>query len=311
MNEAQFIQLAINYGYRNIGATAENPSVGAIIAKDGRLIAAASTAIGGRPHAEHTAIEKAGDMAYNSDLYVTLEPCCHHGNTPPCVEKIIQAGIKNVIIGSLDPDPRISGKGIAMLQDAGIKVKLLESNLTAKLHEGFFSRINKNRPFITLKLAVSLDGKIALHNYSSKWISGELSRNYTHLLRAKNDAIMVGANSFKYDNPSLDCRIKGLGDKSPKKIIIPSGKHDLLQNIRNINNLLVEGGGKIAASLLKSQLVDRLILCRAAIIIGDDGIGAFHDLNIQDLSLANRFKLVEFIKLEPDMVEIYEPIKNY
>ena len=216
-----FMQMAIQLGYRNLGHTGPNPSVGCVIVKPNQVIGRGVTAPGGRPHAETVALEMAGAEAKGATVYLTLEPCAHHGGTPPCTDALIKAGVAKVIIAVQDPDPRVNGSGVAQLKDAGIMV---ESGLLAEqakeLHAGFISRITRQRPMVTLKLATSLDGRIALGNGKSKWITNERSRIYAHRLRANHDAIIVGTNTVLKDNPQLTCRLKGMEDRSPVRIVL-------------------------------------------------------------------------------------------
>ena len=215
------MQMAINLGYRNLGNTGPNPSVGCVIVKNNHVIGRGFTAKGGRPHAETLALEMAGKEAKGATVYITLEPCAHHGHTPPCTEALIKAGVAKVVIACQDPDPRVNGNGEAQLKNAGIVV---ESGLLAEqakeLHAGFISRILLKRPAVTLKLATSLDGRIALANGRSKWITNERSRAYAHRLRASHDAIMVGTNTVLKDNPELTCRLSGMESRSPVRIVL-------------------------------------------------------------------------------------------
>ena len=210
---------AIRLGYRNLGNTGANPSVGCVIVKNNQIIGRGFTGDGGKPHAETIALSQAGAEAKGATAYVTLEPCAHHGKTPPCSAALIKAGVAEVIFALHDPDTRVNGKGEAMLRDAGIKVQSGLCTEEARiLHVGFISRITHGRPYITLKLATSRDEKIA--GGKSKWITNERSRFYAHKLRAENDAIMVGSNTVMIDNPELNCRLAGLESRSPVRIIL-------------------------------------------------------------------------------------------
>lgn len=222
-SEQKFIAYALNLARKNLGQTAPNPVVACVIVKNGEILASGVTAPGGRPHAEKIAIDKVADkkILQGAELYVTLEPCSHFGATPPCTDEIIKAGFKKVVIATRDIDARVNGQGIQKLREAGIDVVcgVLEKE-AQEINRGFFKARQSNLPFVTLKLATSLDGKIASKNFDSKWITSEKSRLFAHHLRAVNDAILVGANTVKYDDPSLDCRILGLEDSSPKKVIL-------------------------------------------------------------------------------------------
>lgn len=222
--DQKFISYAINLSKRNLGITSPNPVVGCIITKNNQIISTGITAKNGRPHAEAIAIEQAlkkGNNLEGTTLYVTLEPCSHFGKTPPCVTEIIENKISRVVIATIDPDKRVNGQGIQKLREAGIEVisGIMEEQ-AREINKGFFKSKITEMPYVTLKLATSLDGKIATKSYDSKWITSEKSRSFSHHLRAINDAIIVGANTIRKDNPILDCRILGLREYSPKRIII-------------------------------------------------------------------------------------------
>jgi len=209
-----FMRAALKLAARQIGRTSPNPAVGCVIVKDGKTIARAATADGGRPHAETQALAKAGAKTSvtirGGTAYVTFEPCAHFGQTPPCAQSLIDAGIKRVVVGCLDPYPAVRGRGVAMLKRAGIEVTLgVEEAACRKLNEGFITRVTKHRPFVLLKLATTLDGRIATVKGDSKWISSPASRELVHKWRSKSDVVMVGARTIIADNPRLTCRIKG------------------------------------------------------------------------------------------------------
>lgn len=218
----KFLDIAINLAKKNLGKTAPNPSVGCVIVKNDKIISYGATAINGRPHAEQIAIDKIQDKSElsNATLYVSLEPCCHQGQTPPCTQKIIDSGIKTVIIAATDPDPRVSGKGIEALQKHGINVKITENDRAKSINRGFFKAKNTNKPFCTLKIATSINHKIARKNKEDRQISNQNSQRFVHVLRSLNDGILIGANTLKSDNPVLNCRINGLENFSPKRFIL-------------------------------------------------------------------------------------------
>ena len=221
--DEKFMAYALALAKKNLGQTAPNPSVGCVIACGNEIISVGVTSRSGRPHAESLAISKVKDkeILKNSTIFVTLEPCSHHGQTPPGVDKIIEHQFKKVVIATKDPDPRVNGHGIAKLRAAGIEVVCGTLEKEAReINRGFFSAKEKGRPFVTLKLATSLDGKIATKNFDSKWITSKKARDFSHHLRSINDAILVGANTVRYDDPSLDCRIAGLEDYSPSRVIV-------------------------------------------------------------------------------------------
>ncbi len=214
------MQKALTLAAKGKGRTSPNPVVGAVIAKGKRIIAADYHRKAGTPHAEILALKKAGAKARGAALYINLEPCCHTDKkTPPCTKSIIKSGIKKVIAAMLDPNPKVHGKGIRELQNAGIaaEVGMMETE-AKKLNEAFIKFITKKEPFVILKIAQSLDGKIATSKGESKWITGEKAREYVHKLRNKVDAVLVGIGTIKKDNPSLDCRIKG--GRNPYRIIV-------------------------------------------------------------------------------------------
>lgn len=207
---------------RGLGRVWPNPSVGCVIVKDNVVIGRGFTADGGRPHAETLALKQARAQAKSADVYVTLEPCAHHGQTPPCAQSLIDSGVKRVIIGTQDPDPRTAGRGVEMLKSAGIEVvtSILEKECSA-LNAGFFNRIKQNRPFITLKMACSLDGKVATKTGQSQWITGKESRAHVHLQRARHDAVLAGIGTVRADDPLLTARVPGI-DHNTVRIILDS-----------------------------------------------------------------------------------------
>jgi diaminohydroxyphosphoribosylaminopyrimidine deaminase/5-amino-6-(5-phosphoribosylamino)uracil reductase len=205
------------------GRTSPNPMVGAVIVRDGRVVGEGWHRQAGTPHAEIHALRQAGDLAYNASIYVTLEPCSHHGRTGPCVEALIAAGIKKVIIAMTDPNPLVAGQGISKLREAGIEViEGVLANEAAKLNETFIKWISTKKPFVLLKSAMSLDGKIASYTGHSKWITGSQSRNYVHQLRDTYDAILVGIGTVLADNPSLTTRLAAYQGKNPIRVIVDS-----------------------------------------------------------------------------------------
>ncbi len=236
-NDLELLQICINLSKKNYTKTSPNPCVGCLIEKNGNILSTGSTSEGGRPHAEFNAFKKISNKSIvnGATLYVSLEPCSHYGQTPPCTDLIINNGISRVVIAAIDSDKRMKGKSIDILRQNGIEVDVIEINEAYEANKAFLKSKELERPYITLKIASSLDGKIALSNGQSKWITGEKARKHGHYLRYINDAILIGKNTLLTDNPSLNCRIKGLEENSPTKIILANKldfdpSHKLLQN---------------------------------------------------------------------------------
>ncbi|WOF74035.1 bifunctional diaminohydroxyphosphoribosylaminopyrimidine deaminase/5-amino-6-(5-phosphoribosylamino)uracil reductase RibD [Parvibaculaceae bacterium PLY_AMNH_Bact1] len=220
--DERMMRIALGLAERGLGRVAPNPAVGCIIVDEltGIIVGRGWTQPSGRPHAEAEAIARAGEAAKGATAYVTLEPCAHTGKTPPCAQALIDAGVSRVVGAFRDPDPRVAGSGYAMLVDAGIEVVdgVLAAE-AARVNEGFLTRVSSGRPMVSVKLASSLDGRTATHSGHSQWITGERARNRAHLMRARTDAIMVGSATAIVDDPDLTCRLPGLGDRSPRRIV--------------------------------------------------------------------------------------------
>ncbi len=217
------MEAALALARRGLGSVWPNPSVGCVIVKDGVVVGRGWTRPGGRPHAETEALAAAGEAAKGATAYVTLEPCGHHGQTGPCADAIIAAGIARVVVAVSDPDPRVSGRGLARLVAAGVAVETgLLAEAAAEVNQGYLLRVNSGRPMVTLKLAVSLDGRIGAHNGDSQWITGEDARAASHGLRAAHDAIAVGIGTAMVDDPHLTCRLPGLPVRHPVRIVFDS-----------------------------------------------------------------------------------------
>lgn len=223
MTDHAYMQMALSLARRGLGRTAPNPAVGCVLVKGGQIVGRGWTQPGGRPHAEAMALAQAGEAAKGATAYVTLEPCAHHGVTPPCADALIKAGIRRCVIACSDPDPRTAGKGIMALAAAGIETitRVCEAEAQA-LNAGFFQRVEKDRPWVTLKLATSLDGCIATATGESQWITGEAARQHAHLLRAQHDAILTGIGTVLADDPLLTCRLPGMEDRSPVRVVLDS-----------------------------------------------------------------------------------------
>jgi diaminohydroxyphosphoribosylaminopyrimidine deaminase / 5-amino-6-(5-phosphoribosylamino)uracil reductase len=347
-DDLRMMRAALALARRGLGNVWPNPAVGCIIAREGHAVGRGWTQPGGRPHAEAEALARAGEAARGAIAYVTLEPCCHWGKTPPCADALIAAGIKRVVAATDDPDPRVAGSGLARLREAGVS---LETGLcaaeAAEINAGFFQRVHTGRPLVTLKLAASLDGRIAAASGESRWITGDGARERAHLLRAEHDAVMVGSGTALADDPQLTCRLPGLTGRSPIRIVIDSQLHipatarlvaaarqhptwvvttnsadpnrqaalraaevevitaqtdacghvDLsaalgLLGERGLTRVLVDGGARLAAALLRAGLIDRLVWMGAPMLIGGDGIPAIANLGLDGLADAPRFEHV-------------------
>lgn len=293
-----------------------NPAVGAIVVRGGRAIGHGWTQRGGRPHAEAQAIAMAGAAARGATLYVTLEPCAHASTRgPSCADLVARAGIARVVIGCEDPDPRTAGGGIEQLHAAGIETVLLPSPEAEASLSGYLAQRRRGRPEVTLKLATSLDGCIALANGESQWITGASARAHGHAMRAKADAILVGGGTLRADAPRLDVRLPGLEDRSPRRWVLtrdaaPEGWQALpapqaIHGMDGVQYLLVEGGAGAAAAFLAAGLVDRLLIYRAPIIIGG-GLPGIGDIGLASLTDAHdRWRLADRRQLGSDTLEVY------
>lgn len=359
-DDRRWMALALSLGARGLGRVWPNPAVGCVIVKDGHVVGRGSTQDGGRPHAEIVALKQAGDRALGATVYVTLEPCSHHGVTPPCADALIDARVARVVIAASDPDPRVDGKGAGKLRDAGIEVseRVMETEAVAH-HAGFFTRVREHRPFVTLKLATSLDGRIATGAGHSQWITGPQARRAVHGLRARNDAVMVGAGTARADMPSLTVRDMGI-TLQPVRVVV-SNRLDLPQDgplaetakdvpvwlihgpdvvqarrefwseagaqlfevakteggpldmravlntlaEEGITRLLCEGGGQLAASLLQTGCVDRVIDFQAGVAIGAEGRPAIGALGLSTLDEAERFELTSVQQVGGDIMAEY------
>ncbi|SPJ30799.1 bifunctional diaminohydroxyphosphoribosylaminopyrimidine deaminase/5-amino-6-(5-phosphoribosylamino)uracil reductase RibD [Falsiruegeria mediterranea] len=212
--------LALSLGRRGQGLCWPNPAVGCVIVKDGRIVGRGWTQPGGRPHAEPVALAQAGEAARGATAYVTLEPCSHHGKSPPCSQALIDAGVARVVCALQDSDPRVSGQGFDMLRAAGIEVTVgVMAEEAAQDLAGFFLKVEQGRPLVTLKLASSFDGRIATATGESKWITGPHARRAVHAMRARHDAVLVGAGTARADDPSLTVRDIGV-DRQPVRVVV-------------------------------------------------------------------------------------------
>ena len=293
-----------------------NPGVGAIVVQDERVIGRGWTQAGGRPHAEAAALEQARSDAIGGTLYVTLEPCAHQSHRgPDCAGLVAASGVARVVIGCGDPDPRTAGAGIERLRQAGMEVSLLRSAEAEASLAGYLLQKRQGRPDITLKLALSLDGCIALANGESQWITGPEARAHAHALRARMDAILVGGGTLRADAPRLDVRLPGLEGRSPARWVLtgrpaPDGWTALaspedVHRMADVQYLLVEGGAGAAAAFLRAGLVDRLLIYRAPIILGSGQPGVA-DIGLSRLADAHgQWRETERLKLGNDTLEVY------
>ena len=345
---------ALRLGQRGLGRTWPNPAVGCVIVRDGLIIGRGWTQAGGRPHAEVMALAQAID-ASGATAYVTLEPCAHHGNTPPCAGALIAARVGRVVTALTDPDPRVAGKGHALLRAAGIAVTEDVLAMEARAaHAGFLKRITRGLPHVTLKLATSLDGRTATATGQSRWITGAEARRAVHALRLNHDAVMIGSGTARADDPDLTARAIGASHQ-PVRIVVDShlshsphsrlgltardtpvwlvhtaaatataraawlaqgatlievadqkSHADLTQALRalaarGLTRILCEGGGHLAAALIRAGLVDAVILHSAGALIGDEGRPTLGPLALTELAQAPRLKLLSQRRLGDDV----------
>jgi diaminohydroxyphosphoribosylaminopyrimidine deaminase / 5-amino-6-(5-phosphoribosylamino)uracil reductase len=294
-----------------------NPGVAALVVADNRVIARGWTQSGGRPHAEAMALAGlAPEVLARASLYVTLEPCAHSSQRgPACADLIAAAQPQRVVIGQRDPDPRTCGQGQARLEVAGIATRLLEDPASAASLAGFLTRQNRGRPWVTLKLATSLDGCIALADGTSQWITGEAARAHVHAHRAQADAILVGGGTWRTDSPRLDVRLPGLEARSPRRVVLTRGPApggttalpapEAIAELDSVQYLYVEGGAATAAAFLVGDLVDELHLYTAPILIGE-GLRALGPLGLAGLAEAHgRWQLRERRQLGSDQFTAY------
>jgi len=304
--DSQCMALALKLSMKGRSTVGANPMVGCVITRDGKIIAQDYHREYGKAHAEVNALDQIKHQAKDAIMYVTLEPCSHHGKTPPCTKSIIKSGVKKVILAMLDPNPLNCGKGVKLLQDAGIEVDVgLLENEVRDLNRGFVKRMLTGLPFVTSKIAMSLDGKTAMSSGESKWITSEQSRNDVQKLRHNNQAIMTGSGTVIKDNPNLTVRLND-SEISPLRVVIDSGDKitnqklnifsseasTLVLNSNNssvlsngkidlkatliklgemgINNLLVEAGSGLNGAMIEMGLIDEYIIYTAPIILGSD-----------------------------------------
>lgn len=354
-SDRRFMRLAIALGARGLGRVWPNPAVGCVIVRDGRVLARGWTQPGGRPHAEAVALAKCD--ARGATAYVSLEPCAHHGRTPPCCDALAQAGVARVVTALTDPDPRVAGQGHARLRAAGIAVtEGIEAEAARAINAGFLLRVMENRPFLTLKLAMTLDGRIATSSGESRWITGPEARRAVHALRACHDAVLVGAGTARADDPDLTVRDMGMAHQ-PVRVVAsagldldPTGRlgrsarevplwllhkagldvpeawpgtgarllgcaladkgldpRAMMASLatEGITRVFCEGGGALAASLIRAGLVDDLVVIHAGKLIGAEGRAGMGALAVARLADAPRFDLVGTHRLGADLLQTW------
>jgi diaminohydroxyphosphoribosylaminopyrimidine deaminase / 5-amino-6-(5-phosphoribosylamino)uracil reductase len=323
-----FMNIALELAEKGRGFTSPNPMVGAVVVRDSEVMGTGYHEYAGGPHAEVNALNDAGELAKGATIYVTLEPCNHFGRTPPCTEKILDSGIVRVVVAMQDPNPDVTGGGIRFLREKGIRVDAgIEKKQAERLNEVFIKYIQTKRPFVILKTAATLDGRIATRTGDSKWVTGPSARQFTHTVRHSVDGIMVGIGTVKQDDPSLTTRLQREKVKDPLRIVLdtrlsisekarllniksdaktilvtgddvsPEKKHRLEKQgviiiesplkdgfidlealiyrlgTMGITSLLIEGGGRVAASALSCRIVDKILFFYAPKILGgDDGV---------------------------------------
>ena len=294
-----------------------NPGVAALVVHEDRVIGRGWTQPGGRPHAEAAALaDLPPELLRKASLYVTLEPCAHQSpRGSACADLIAAAVPRRVVIGQIDPDPRTAGQGAARLEAAGIAVRVLGDPASAASLAGFLTSQSLGRPWVTLKLATSLDGCIALADGSSRWITGETARAHVHARRAQHDAILVGGGTWRADGPRLDVRLPGLEARAPQRVVLTRGSapegvtaiaapQDIAK-LEGVQYLYVEGGAQTAAAFLAADLVDELHLYRAPILIGD-GKRSLGAIGLTSLSDAHgRWQMTETRQLGSDSFSAY------
>ena len=334
--DTECMALALKLSKLGQGGVGANPMVGCVISSDDKIIARDYHRQYGQEHAEINALNQIKHKADNCILYVTLEPCSHHGKTPPCIKAIINSGIKKVFVATLDPNPLVSGNGVKLLRESGIDVEVgLLENHAIEINCGFMKRMKTGMPYITSKIAMSLDGRVAMRSGESQWITSEASREDVQLLRSQNQAILTGSGSILNDNPMMTVRNKKL-DSSPLRVVIDSnnaitdkslnifssdsetlilnqsnskilenGKIDLKSTLiklgeMGINNVLLEAGSGLNSAMMQANLIDEFIIYTAPVLLGSDA-QAMMDLPFKNMSEKISLKILELTQVASDL----------
>jgi diaminohydroxyphosphoribosylaminopyrimidine deaminase/5-amino-6-(5-phosphoribosylamino)uracil reductase len=362
--DRRFMAAALRLGRRNLGRTYPNPAVGALVVRmeaEGPIVVGRGwTAAGGRPHAETIALEEAGKAARGATVYVTLEPCAHKGETPPCAEALIEAKIGRVVSAMEDPDKRVAGKGHKMLADAGIALTTgVLAGEAALAHAGHIARVTKGRPHVTLKLAVSADGMIGKRQGERMIITGKDTFDAVQAMRTESDAVLIGIGTALIDDPRLTVRLPGLQSRSPVRIVLDATARlrpnsNLIQTARDVplivvvgpealddrktalagagarvievdaaqggvdiaalfailgkdgfTRVLVEGGAEVAASLVSTNLLDEVVLFRAPVVVGPDGVRALGGYALSAIERSPRYRQIETATVGEDQMRRY------
>ncbi len=318
-DDARWMAAAIALSGRGRGRTTPNPNVGCVVIRDGRVVGRGWTQPGGRPHAEAMALEQAGAAARGAIVHTSLEPCAHESaRGPACVDLLIAARPSRVVAALRDPDPRTAGGGFARLLEAGIAVtEGVGAEPARRAMAGFLTRRALGRPHVTLKLALSLDGGVAMADGRSRWITAATARAHAHLERSRHELILVGRGTLMSDQPRLDVRLPGLDERSPRRVLLGGGAAPdgwlRIAAPRGIaalpgDHLMIEGGARTATSFLAADLVDRLLIYRAPILIG--ATRPLGDIGLTDLAAAHgRWRPVDTRIFGPDRLEVYERVR--
>lgn len=321
MTDDKFMNIALAAAKRNLGQTRSNPSVGCVIEKNGEILAITTTAPSGRPHAENLALQMVGDASKGANVYVTLEPCAHEGKTPACARLLKEAEVNKVVISTLDPDPRTAGKGVEILQSAGVEVEVGVGEATAReQNAGFFKAIEQELPYVMLKAATTADNKFFKgKDGQTSWITNPLSRKYVQVLRAKYDALITSTSTIIDDNPKLNVRLSGMENLSPQVVVLgetalPSEYSEALTftgelkeilkqlTEKKFNRVMIEAGPTLANAFLKAGLVDEICWFKSS------QNGKANDPDYFDLELLKNFRPTKKRNFGDDNLTYLNPI---